>query len=53
MHTYREMYAETHFYHSLRRCKLPGPSPDQPVVYEFGVPYSDMFKELSELDAKL
>lgn len=35
------------------QVRMPGPAIDQPVVYDFGVPYNTMFKDLLERDRKL
>jgi len=36
-----------------KRCKLPGPSAEQPAVFDFGVAYKTMYKELQNRDARL
>lgn len=36
-----------------RRCKLPGASADTPALFNFGVPYADMVRDLQERDRQL
>ena len=40
-------------YGSGSQVKLPGPSATSPNIYEFGIPYDQMYKDLSESDFEL
>ncbi len=46
-------YKSVASYGTGNRVNLPGPSPTQPNVYEFGVPYKTMLDELRQADEQL
>lgn len=40
-------------YGTSTHVKLPGPSADQPNIYNFGTPYKQMYEELKKRDKAL
>merc|ERR1712100_222654 len=51
--TLSKKYKKVSSYGTGKRCKLPGRSADEPVHFDFGTPYAEMFEELSQRDPRL